>query len=410
MQEKENKFDLEIRSMLSDATEEVPSGAWEAVSSRLDALAGPKKRPAPVWWRYAAAGFAAAAALVIAFVLPWRNNSTDQNIFASSDGADRIAVVAPESAEPAGSAVPEAFFRSPSSRKTDKHSILLSAGNGLVAMVECPSMKELIPPRSRSFGVISEESASATRGGSASRKTPQEELNEFIFREMNKTKSYRPSLGALSAGGMVATNGSASSIGAGLFRASAAPVLTTGIKELSKESSYAIPVSFALGAKFGITERFSVGTGLSFSLLTRSFTGSYTEVENNVVVRSITSADITNIQQYLGIPVTLYYDVIHTSPVRVYTYATGMVERNVLNRYNIHGTSDNLVYRESPKGVQWSAGVGLGTEFRLGGGVGLYIDPSLRYYFDCKQPRSIRTQQPLTLNLEIGLRYNFGKK
>ena len=34
----------------------------------------------------------------------------------------------------------------------------------------------------------------------------------------------------------------------------------------------------------------------------------------------------------------------------------------------------------------------------------MYIDPSLRYYFNCNQPKSIRTVQPLTLGFEMGLR------
>jgi hypothetical protein len=40
----------------------------------------------------------------------------------------------------------------------------------------------------------------------------------------------------------------------------------------------------------------------------------------------------------------------------------------------------------------------------LGGHVGLYADPSLRYYFDNGQPKSIRTSQPLMLGLDLGLR------
>ena len=54
--------------------------------------------------------------------------------------------------------------------------------------------------------------------------------------------------------------------------------------------------------------------------------------------------------------------------------------------------------------MQLSANVGVGVEFMLGRHLGLYIDPSLRYYFNCDQPKSIRTVQPLMLGFELGLR------
>ena len=57
--------------------------------------------------------------------------------------------------------------------------------------------------------------------------------------------------------------------------------------------------------------------------------------------------------------------------------------------------------------LQFSVGAGLGVEFLLGQRVGLYIDPGVNYYFPCNQPRSIRTEKPLLLNFDVGLRFNF---
>ena len=49
-------------------------------------------------------------------------------------------------------------------------------------------------------------------------------------------------------------------------------------------------------------------------------------------------------------------------------------------------------------------GGGIGFEFRLTDYLGLYFDPSVRYYFGKGQPVSIRTRQPLMMNFEVGLR------
>ena len=42
----------------------------------------------------------------------------------------------------------------------------------------------------------------------------------------------------------------------------------------------------------------------------------------------------------------------------------------------------------------------------LGKHLGIYLDPSVRYYFNCNQPKSIRTDQPLMLGFEVGARFN----
>jgi hypothetical protein len=54
--------------------------------------------------------------------------------------------------------------------------------------------------------------------------------------------------------------------------------------------------------------------------------------------------------------------------------------------------------------MQLSANIGMGAEFMVGKHLGIYIDPSLRYYFDNDQPKSIRTAQPLMFGFEMGLR------
>jgi hypothetical protein len=69
-------------------------------------------------------------------------------------------------------------------------------------------------------------------------------------------------------------------------------------------------------------------------------------------------------------------------------------------------TTPVINHHEAVKGVQLSANVGIGVEFILGKHVGIYLDPSLRYYFTGSQPKSIRTVQPLMLGFEAGVRFN----
>jgi hypothetical protein len=119
---------------------------------------------------------------------------------------------------------------------------------------------------------------------------------------------------------------------------------------------------------------------------------------------SSTASDIKNSQHFVGIPVNAYCNLISNKHISLYAYAGGAIEKCISDKYDILST--NIVHTEKPKGVQLSANLGIGAEFKLGQHLGLYVDPSLRYYFDNGQPKSIRTAQPLMLGFEMGLRVN----
>ncbi|MCR5520018.1 MAG: hypothetical protein K6F21_06770, partial [Bacteroidales bacterium] len=78
-------FDLQVRSMMEDAQEPAPAGAWRAISSRLDAIQGaPAAAAHRVWyWAGAALAMAAAVTLGIFFIGTSDNNSKLININSS---------------------------------------------------------------------------------------------------------------------------------------------------------------------------------------------------------------------------------------------------------------------------------------------------------------------------------------
>ena len=78
-----------------------------------------------------------------------------------------------------------------------------------------------------------------------------------------------------------------------------------------------------------------------------------------------------------------------------------------INDFLLHSSPRDIHYHQGGFPLQWSAAVGLGMEFKLTPGIGLYLDPSFRYYFGTEnQPRSIRTIQPLRVDLEAGVRFS----
>jgi hypothetical protein len=181
------------------------------------------------------------------------------------------------------------------------------------------------------------------------------------------------------------------------------PVKST-VEQVGEETNYGLPVSVGLGVKLNFTKRWSLGIGLNYTLLTSSFNGKYTEVKDGVASMPI-SERVKNSQHYIGIPVNAYYNIISRDLINFYAYAGGTVEKCIGNVYQVQ-TTPVINHHEAVKGVQLSANVGIGVEFILGKHVGIYLDPSLRYYFTGSQPKSIRTVQPLMLGFEAGVRFN----
>lgn len=98
----------------------------------------------------------------------------------------------------------------------------------------------------------------------------------------------------------------------------------------------------------------------------------------------------------------LYYDIVENDRVSLYAYAGGTAEKCIADKFQVMDT--DITHTEKIKGMQLSTDIGIGVEFLVGKHLGIYLDPSLRYYFDNDQPKSIRTAQPLMFGFEMGLR------
>lgn len=400
----DNKYketDLMMRSILEDGVEEVPAGVWEAVSEGLDKAS--RKKTVVLIWKRAAVGFGVAAALATGLVL---NHGGNESMIPQQD--DMIAVVESDPMDNPSSE-DDAFA-------TD------------VMMAEVRKVKHQAPIMVK---VVDEKSAASDNpnvpevGESLTDSEPediQDVQDEPVAKAGNDDLTYkfkeeyepsdwveekeRDKVGAsLVFSGIAGTNGTqARPGGAGMLRQpsiSSAPP-KTGVKETSTRSIYGIPLSFGAGVKIDLNEKWSLGAGFNYTLLTRRFYGSYTKVNEQGSIEMNIQTDIRNTQNYVGVPVNLFYNIVDSRHLNFYTYAGGSVEKCVSDKYQLIGK--DITHTEKVRGLQLSANLGIGVEFLLGDYIGLYIDPSLRYYFDNGQPASIRTAQPLMLGFEMGMR------
>jgi hypothetical protein len=176
----------------------------------------------------------------------------------------------------------------------------------------------------------------------------------------------------------------------------------TGIAESSERNTFGIPVSFGVGVKISLDDKWSIGTGIDYTLLSRKFYGTYIKVNKNGEIGQSVYSDIRNNQHYVGIPVNVFYNILDNSHLNFYAYAGGALEKCFSDSYQLLNTS--IVHNEKVKGLQASVNAGLGVEFLAGRHLGFYVDPRIRYYFNNRQPKSIRTEQSLMAGVEMGLR------
>ena len=160
------------------------------------------------------------------------------------------------------------------------------------------------------------------------------------------------------------------------------------------------PISAGLNLTYSfLNDKMAVGLGLNYSYL-------YSKYEALVDRRY--DANVKQSVHYIGVPLNLYYNVVGNEYITFYASLGGMMERALKIDYDVTTLSGEKMDRYiTPKGFQWSVNVGVGFEYRFVKFMGIYVDPRLAYYFQEKsQPFTVRSEQPLQFNLEIGFRFH----
>ncbi|MBR5384402.1 MAG: PorT family protein [Bacteroidales bacterium] len=386
MQDNGKELDRIVRSIMLDAEEQVSPGVWDAVSGRL------VRHRRLVWVRRAGLAVSAAAAAVALFLLlnPFSDENTNQPILNKHNQIAEIAisepVVVPAPAEDVRIAQAQPVQRA----SADSENVYVPAE------VSGPAVAPVVIEEMDGVGT-GDDAKCPVENDDKSIKDDRDVFEELVAKE-EVVKSGKSRRISITASGNLLTNDDPSASFKRVNRAPSLAAREPGIEELGS-NTFGVPVSAGIGLRYDINRRWAVGTGVSYSLLSRSFKGNFTFPSNGTV--STASGEIENRQHFLGVPVNVYYNVLDSRAIRFYASAGATFERCLSDRYSMN----KVTITENVRGIQVSAAAGLGVEFRITPFLGMYIDPSLRYYFDCGQPVSIRTQQPLLVSLELGFRF-----
>lgn len=178
--------------------------------------------------------------------------------------------------------------------------------------------------------------------------------------------------------------------------------------EVQEEYSHKIPVKVGLTARYNITGRLGVETGLTYSVLSSSVKTGNSETGNNWSSGSQTL-------HYLGIPLNLSFDILNSRYVNIYVTGGGMMEKSISGNIKTDEYVDGkfartLTAKISPKGLQWSVNAAAGVQANILPQLGVFVEPGVSHHFkNGSRVRSIYTDKPTDFSLGFGLRYSFGK-
>ncbi len=418
----DEELDLQIRSIMEEAQEPAPAGAWEAISSRLDALQGAAagagatrlgaaaSRPVRRAWYWAGAALAAAAAVALGIFFTGTSDNNSNLIDINSGSglvaeslSDGIGAPIPESDMvrepilPEKTAVPA---EKPADSRPQPAKTEVPAGNAADSRpqpaaeaaaqpgVEAQPDDKAQPSVQEQHPVQAQSTAPAENAAEAS-----DPFARMAYEDSRRASSARRGVSLLVKGGSTGNNAGASKL------AMAAPgaYQQSGITETSK-SSFGVPVIAGIGLRLHLNDVLSVGTGIDYSLLTRSFEGRYVEG------LSVQNGDFNHTLQYIGIPIDFFVKLVDKNDITLYSVVGTEAEKAVSNKYRLLGT--DVVVGDKVNGLQWSVGAGLGFEFNVSRRVGIFAEPSVKYYFNCDQPKNLRTDKPFQMVLRAGVRFD----
>lgn len=162
------------------------------------------------------------------------------------------------------------------------------------------------------------------------------------------------------------------------------------------------PVNFGLTLKYNLNEKWSLASGLTYSLLSsrlHSGSGNYHYDDNQRL-------------HYLGIPLNVAYNFWQNNKFAGYISSGMLVEKNIAGSLSSNYYIDNRLESTakesiSSKQLQWSVNSAIGIEYRVSDFMGIYAEPGVAYYF--KNSSEIETfykENPFNFNLRVGLRFS----
>lgn len=383
----------DIKAEMQEFESDSPKGLWESIEGRLPAS---KVAPTRSWWGWAAAAGALAVAGVSAFLF-FRPISPQEVI--SVERAESVVALNDVLPDPSEQIVrlqeavaPVAVSQPKEAQRSEKS----AASQKTEALSETAAVQE-------------PETVQETETVQEPESLPWEEFSQEP-RVARKTPQNKVSVGLAASGAasfsQTALIGGGPLFGVGLDAVSweDSPKLGLAVvnqgKDIESELRHKVPVRLTLGVSYAITDRLSVVSGLSHTLLLSEYKEgtqqNYKSGEQRV--------------EYVGVPINLKYDFYSSTRLDVYASAgltlDKCIKANRTDDYFLSGENrlkEVISLGEHP--FQLSAGAAFGAEYRIYDSLWLFGECGLAYFFNDRSSLEILyKERPLNATFNLGIR------
>lgn len=399
------KWTESLPTLLEGFEEAAPEGLWDAVQAGLS----PKRRIAAGWW-YSAGGLLAAAAVVLTVFL-WKPSPQGSAVPGDAIAKADVAV---KPADPPMDADPSA-----SARLSDPARPEAPAGRAVAARPELPQNAYVAPPPATDAAGPEKGGADSKKPGPAAEPGAAVPLKTPVFPAEGKP-GHRPKKAPgritlqVSTGGYLAqAHSSSSGYGVpshpgmpGAFTKAAGDVnvwMLSRNRTSNTESSHRQSLRLSLGVNYEFVPRWSVGTGLTYTVLRSDYS----------TVSGETTANTTRHLHYLGVPLNLQWRVFQWNALSINLTAGPLFEAAVGSRENtrtfIGGNhSEDLIQRPQVKDFRWSLTAGVGVQYQLFRHGAVFLQPGLSWHLPgTGEIESYYTLHPLSFDFTFGYRFTF---
>ena len=373
-------WEEQLRRKLEGHKVAPPEGLWEDICKELDVRGHSTNRR----WYYAVAAALLALAGFFA-VYQFNNNNETKELTVKSE------TIAPEK--------PDA----PASEEKVEDKLALATINHKVSkknnLTKCQPPCEPEPESDDDLNKdVIQESDSEEPVTEPQAKKPVDDLKTYPLPssepspKRNET-SDRWYLGLTASGGLLAAN---NSIGTNLPYYQKVNSYNSSTNQFPYSQfvwKHRLPVRFGLSVHYQLNDQLSLLSGVSYTYLYSECSIPYTHYNQKL--------------HYLGIPIGIVWQLWSSGHFRLYLSGSAMLEKCINASFDSYGSEDFDI--EKP--WQWSLNAAAGAEYSFTPQLGVYLEPSLGYYFDDgSNLEHYYKEHPLAPSISFGLRFNLNPR
>ncbi len=400
---KQEEWIRQLHDKLANHQVEAPEGLWADIEAKLQNQAKPVPARFVSWRRWAAA---ASLLIVLSGAGVWWLSQSYGNGGVAQASLEKVAEPLQRQADGATDLLAQVGptevrlnkEQSVTEKKQNKTNAIETVQASGAERVDAEPVTDEY--KSLSEPVVTDKPANETKQSDPQPKlvekgrTVEQELDKQIARLATRNK--RQVSVALFANNGIGTYSSSNGVlmyyNPGSMRLS--PIYLVDYKE---EQNHHVPVSFGLQVSYPFTDRLSLSAGVIF-------TWQHSEFDY------WTYGELTRRKQklhYEGVALNLDWHLWKYRKLDVYCGAGVQADWNVSANVETEGVEQDA----DRDRMQWSLGGRVGMQYNLSPRFGIYLEPSLKYYFDNgSKVKNYFKDKPTNFSLQFGLRLRLNTK